>query len=321
MIGLIIGQGDACDNTDDRPQDHDNDGFYSPGDNCPLVYNPDQNNLDQDYYGDACDTDIDGDGISNELESENGLNSRDASDAFADLDGDGVTNIYELEHGSDLSKPEDFEAIDLSDYYPLGRVSYVYTSYYGEPIELEISSGAKSGQYIFKIGSLNMIAENLQDGVYMVEITSSTSSRIMTCDNYLMLPRSMKLGEYKKTLATCTTKEGEEIVQNEDFETDFYLKAKTEIPWQSNLYDALLIGSVSSEIDDYFLLKGVGSLTYGNGTYLASFDAESIDSPAPYYDAEKKDDSDGIGSHSLPFLVALAVLSLARTQRRKLRTY
>ena len=38
-------------------------------DNCPSVYNKDQADLDNDGKGDACDDDMDGDGIRNSLVS------------------------------------------------------------------------------------------------------------------------------------------------------------------------------------------------------------------------------------------------------------
>jgi hypothetical protein len=45
----------------------DNDLVCTPGcsDNCPLDFNPDQADLDGDLVGDACDPDLDGDGILN----------------------------------------------------------------------------------------------------------------------------------------------------------------------------------------------------------------------------------------------------------------
>lgn len=48
-----------------RYDDADRDGALDGDDNCPGVYNPDQGDIDYDRIGDACDPDIDGDGIPN----------------------------------------------------------------------------------------------------------------------------------------------------------------------------------------------------------------------------------------------------------------
>lgn len=54
--------------------------YVPPQDNCPLLLNSDQSNIDGDNYGDACDIDIDGDSIRNTIETAAGLNPNDASD-------------------------------------------------------------------------------------------------------------------------------------------------------------------------------------------------------------------------------------------------
>ena len=46
---------------DDCDPDIDNDGLPNENDNCPLIFNPDQNDIDRDGRGDICQDDFDGD--------------------------------------------------------------------------------------------------------------------------------------------------------------------------------------------------------------------------------------------------------------------
>ena len=63
--GGWCGSGFYCDlNYDCQPiasPDYDGDGWYDSNDNCWESYNPQQEDMDFDGYGDACDCDIDGD--------------------------------------------------------------------------------------------------------------------------------------------------------------------------------------------------------------------------------------------------------------------
>jgi uncharacterized protein DUF4394/thrombospondin type 3 repeat protein len=60
-------------------------------DNCPGVAGDDQADMDGDGQGDACDSDIDGDGVDNTAETARGTNPRNA-----DSDGDGVRDGADL---------------------------------------------------------------------------------------------------------------------------------------------------------------------------------------------------------------------------------
>lgn len=65
--------------------DLDGDGVADDGDTCAEVANPDQADLDGDLLGDACDADIDGDGV------DNGVDAFPLDPAeSADSDGDGI---------------------------------------------------------------------------------------------------------------------------------------------------------------------------------------------------------------------------------------
>jgi len=63
-----------------------------PADNCPTTPNPEQADLDADHIGDACDDDIDGDGLSNEFE----IKIARLNPSSPDTDGDGSNDFEEL---------------------------------------------------------------------------------------------------------------------------------------------------------------------------------------------------------------------------------
>jgi hypothetical protein len=119
------GVGDICDTS---PNDSDDDGIDDDVDNCPLVDNSDQFDFDDDAVGDACDADADGDsigdaedlfpfdarggldadndGMADEWEALNGLDSMDAADASSDADGDGLTALEEFEGETDPNQSD-----------------------------------------------------------------------------------------------------------------------------------------------------------------------------------------------------------------------
>ena len=92
--------------------DLDGDGLHQYYDNCPTVFNPDQEDLDQDGIGDVCDEDIDGDGVTNEQEEIDQTNPYENCDFIfssitlnitspMDCDRDGIVNTIDLDDDND----------------------------------------------------------------------------------------------------------------------------------------------------------------------------------------------------------------------------
>ncbi|HRZ10861.1 MAG TPA: thrombospondin type 3 repeat-containing protein [Kiritimatiellia bacterium] len=82
--------------TCDTNFDSDSDGYVDVNDNCPFAANANQADLDNDGYGDACDDDIDGDGIPNDWETPGrNLSPTNAADAALDNDEDGFDSFEE----------------------------------------------------------------------------------------------------------------------------------------------------------------------------------------------------------------------------------
>ncbi|XP_034942857.1 cartilage oligomeric matrix protein [Chelonus insularis] len=106
------GLGDSCDDDSDNddvlnssdncplhhnPKQEDTDrdgrdGFGDACDNCPNVFNPDQRDIDGDGIGDACDNDMDNDGILNHLDNCPSKQNEDQRDSDGDGIGDACDN-------------------------------------------------------------------------------------------------------------------------------------------------------------------------------------------------------------------------------------
>ena len=102
--------------TDPIDSDSDDDGVIDGSDNCGLVSNGDQGNVDEDAMGDFCDDDSDNDDLSDDRESELLTNPRDA-----DSDDDGLNDGREVDtDGTDPLDPDsdDDGRVDGVDRFP-----------------------------------------------------------------------------------------------------------------------------------------------------------------------------------------------------------
>lgn len=82
------------DNQGDACDDDDNDRVLNVVDNCPGIANTDQANFDQDSFGDACDPDIDNDNALNNSDSDD-FNPQMCSDTDNDLCDDCSSGAFE----------------------------------------------------------------------------------------------------------------------------------------------------------------------------------------------------------------------------------
>jgi hypothetical protein len=79
-------------------EDSDNDTWLDDfGDNCPTIFNPEQEDLDNDGTGDVCDEDVDGDGTANDSDNCPLDNNPDQ----LDCDADGIGDVCETDPDSD----------------------------------------------------------------------------------------------------------------------------------------------------------------------------------------------------------------------------
>lgn len=101
VLNSSVGTGSGAQNSLLVLSDVDQDGVADINDNCQVMPNPDQANLDNDALGNVCDPDDDGDGLPDSYELANGLDPLDASDQLGDLDDDGFNNLQEFQFGTD----------------------------------------------------------------------------------------------------------------------------------------------------------------------------------------------------------------------------
>ncbi|MBI5959309.1 MAG: thrombospondin type 3 repeat-containing protein, partial [Chloroflexi bacterium] len=119
-LTVVVEGGDdlVLDEVDTGSDDYDQDSILNVNDNCPVTFNPDQADEDDDGVGDVCDLfddiDTDGDGVPNDQDNCPATYNPNQ----ADSDNDGVGNVCEaLSDGDGDGIPDDSDNC-LTTYNP-----------------------------------------------------------------------------------------------------------------------------------------------------------------------------------------------------------
>lgn len=108
------GAPDVCDVCPfDAQDDADGDGLCSDVDNCPNLFNPNQEDEDTDGEGDVCDVDADNDGCPDQFDANPLIFSEDS-------DCDGVADDCDLCPGADDNGPCSVSSFPGFDQLPMG---------------------------------------------------------------------------------------------------------------------------------------------------------------------------------------------------------
>ncbi|WP_191966518.1 thrombospondin type 3 repeat-containing protein [Cellvibrio sp. KY-YJ-3] len=320
--------GDACDPTDDRPADTDGDGRYDMWDNCPLIANPDQVDLDWDYKGDVCDDDVDGDGIKGIEEAKYSfLNDRNYNDAALDQDGDGANNLMEINSGHNPGQATNFPTIDLFDYYLLGDLNYNFKDVEGVISTTQVRKSATANEFVMtNSNGYTSSMERRADGIYIKSASySSAPDYRYTYNNWIVVPKSLKLGETRASTASIRVERNSDSSQIEEprFNRSIQLIETGKHNWKGKEYDSVTLEFSDSElgVNGYsysyrvVYLKGLGSIGDGYAT-LESATLTNIDKPAPPANTGGGSGGGGGGSTTLLLLVMLLLLAGYSRQRQ-----
>lgn len=303
--------GDACDSVDDvaLARDKDQDGIDNEEDNCPLIKNTSQNDFDWDRIGDLCDMDDDNDGILDVDEDKyDFLNPLNSEDALQDFDNDGASNLYELHQGLNPEIADEYNAFDLTEYFPLGTIQYFYVTD-DQLLHVSLTKSGKNNQFEMVFNDeIVWVIERTPDGIYIISASDNNGPNKRSFKNIPIMPSKLIPGK-------ITTFLGETNIEGSNnfdtISTQWYLKNIGEFSWHGNTYESVTIIENGNET---VYLKGIGPVSR-YGLTLNSFNIETFASPE---NTNNGDSKNGGGPFSIIFLFTLLVLTLANGYKRKL---
>jgi Glucodextranase, domain B/Thrombospondin type 3 repeat/Bacterial TSP3 repeat len=183
--------------------DLDGDGILNGVDNCSTVHNPSQLNTDTDSAGDACDTDDDNDGLSDTDEILLGSNS-----LLADTDGDGITDNDEDFDFDGVSNQIEItnstNALIAEGQYSRG-LNYFHYPYSVVAGTTAFSLLAELGGEINvqKIQRRNTVTNELESAEYIAGVPQGIDFTIVSGEGYLLIANQAFTKSYTRPVQ-CT---------------------------------------------------------------------------------------------------------------------
>lgn len=229
------GIGDVC-----EVWDSDNDGSPNVSDNCPNAANSDQNDLDKDGSGNVCDTDIDGDGYSNEVEVAEGTDPNISENKPADLDSDGTPDTKDKDADNDSIDLAGSDCDDLNDDVSPGLPDVIDTNGVDSNCDgvdgniskldgllvatdgldsqncgVNVQSACKTIKYAINLINVNPKYKNVK---YILLAVSNNGSEFK--DNFVLPPNVDLRGGY------CALEKGSFNTKTTDFVTEYWFRKR-----------------------------------------------------------------------------------------------
>lgn len=180
--------------------DIDGDGILNINDNCPSVHNPLQINTDNDAEGNACDFDDDNDGLSDITESTIGSNP-----LLIDSDADGVADAnedFDFDGVSNIQEISQGSNPLISEGYYSSGLNYFHYPYgvTSEKTAFDLMVELGGNSAIQKIQRQNALTNQLETAEYIDNALTGADFTIRSGEGYLLTANQSLVKSFNQSI-------------------------------------------------------------------------------------------------------------------------